>query len=48
MPGSQNKIVFDRFHVMKHMNAAVDTVRKREHKELLAGKDDTLKGSLHV
>ncbi len=48
VPGAQDKIVFDRFHIMQHMNAAVDTVRKQEHKELLARKDDTLKGTLHV
>jgi transposase len=28
------KIVFDRFHVMKHVLAAVDEVRKSEHREL--------------
>jgi len=48
VPGAQEKIVFDRFHIMQHMNAAVDTVRKQEHKELLAQQDDTLKGTLHV
>lgn len=48
VPGAQEKIVFDRFHIMQHMNAAVDTVRKQEHKELLAQDDDTLKGTLHV
>jgi transposase len=48
VPGAQEKIVFDRFHIMEHMNAAVDTVRKQEHKELLAQNDDTLKGTLHL
>jgi transposase len=48
VPGAQGKIVFDRFHIMQHMNAAVDAVRKQEHKEMLARKDDTLKGTLHV
>jgi transposase len=48
VPGAQDKIVFDRFHIMQHMNAAVDAVRKQEHKELLAQEDDTLKGTLHV
>lgn len=48
VPNAQDKIVFDRFHIMKHMNEAVDTVRKREHKELMARNDDSLKGTLHV
>ncbi len=48
VPGAQDKIVFDRFHIMKHMNEAVDTVRKQEHKDLLARHDDSLKGTLHV
>ena len=39
------KIVFDRFHVMKHMLEAVDAVRKAEHRALQAEGDDALKGS---
>ncbi len=31
---ARQKIVFDRFHIMKHMGEAVDTVRKRENREL--------------
>jgi transposase len=31
VPDGESKIVFDRFHVMKHMLDAVDEVRKREH-----------------
>ena len=31
VPDGESKIVFDRFHVMKHMLEAVDAVRKREH-----------------
>jgi len=34
LPDAAKKIVFDRFHVMKHMNDAVDKVRRQEHKEL--------------
>ena len=30
----REKIVFDRFHIMKLMNEAVDKVRKQEHKQL--------------
>jgi len=29
-----SKIVFDRFHVMKHVNEAVDKTRKDENKKL--------------
>src|SRR4030042_4136985 len=31
VPDAAEKIVFDRFHVMKHVLAAVDEVRKSEH-----------------
>ena len=36
------KIVYDRFHVMKHMLEAVDSVRKWEHRRLHAEGDETL------
>src|SRR5580692_3916895 len=45
VPDAGNKIVFDRFHVMKHMLEAVDAVRKAEHRSLQAEGDDTLKGT---
>ena len=45
VPDAERKIVFDRFHVMGHMEKAVDTVRKREHRELSGIGDDTLKGT---
>jgi len=32
---AEEKIAFDRFHVSKHINEAVDKVRKREHREFL-------------
>jgi transposase len=41
----QAALVHDKFHVAKHLNEAVDQVRRAEHKELLAEGDDTLKGS---
>ena len=31
IPGGREKIAFDRFHVSKHFNAALDKVRRREH-----------------
>ena len=45
VPDAANKIVFDRFHVMKHMLEAVDAVRKAEHRSLQAEGDNTLKGT---
>jgi transposase len=38
-------IVHDKFHVSKYLGEAVDTVRRQEHKELLAQGDETLKGT---
>ena len=35
VPGGEGKIAFDRFHVSKHLNEAVDKVRRREHKALM-------------
>jgi transposase len=31
----QAELVHDKFHVAKHLNEAVDTVRRQEHKELM-------------
>ena len=42
VPNAEEKIVFDRFHIMQHMGKAVDTVRKQEHRALLAEGDETL------
>jgi len=36
VPGAERKIAFDRFHVASHLNKAVDLVRRREHRALLA------------
>jgi transposase len=36
---ADEKIVFDKFHIMKHLGDAVDKVRRREHREL-SGQDD--------
>ena len=38
-------IVFDRYHISKHLNEAVDKVRKPEHKTLLDEGRDDLSGS---
>lgn len=45
---ADTKIVFDRFHIVAHMNHAVDLVRRRENKALRADGDDRLVGSKHL
>lgn len=41
----QAEVVHDRFHVSKHLNEAVDQVRRQEHKALRKDGDETLKGT---
>lgn len=41
----QAALVHDKFHIAKHLNEAVDAVRRAEHKALLAAGDETLKGT---
>jgi len=48
LSSAEDKIVFDRFHIMKHMGEAVDTVRKGEHRELRAEGIETLTGSKYL
>jgi transposase len=45
LPDALSKIVFDKFHVARQLSVAVDTVRKRENRELLAQGKDWLKGT---
>lgn len=45
---ADDKIVFDRFHIVKHMNEALDQVRRRENKLLRVDGDDRLVGSKHL
>ncbi len=45
VPDAEKKIVFDKFHVAKHLNEAVDKVRRSEHKQLQVLGDERLKGS---
>src|SRR5262245_26609841 len=47
LPLAGEKIVFDRFHIMKQMNQAVDKVRLGEHRKLSRWGCDLLKGSKH-
>jgi transposase len=48
LPLGRDKIVFDRYHIMAHMNKAVDQVRRGEHRRLQAAGDDTLKGTKYL
>lgn len=49
LPDGERRIVFDRFHIMREMTKAVDTVRKREHRGLLrAGEDSPLTGTKYL
>jgi transposase len=48
VPQADDKIVFDLFHIMKHMNEAVDRTRRREQRELKTVGDDRLTGTKYV
>lgn len=45
VPEAHRKIVFDKFHIAKHLSEAVDLVRRRENKQLRAAGDDRLAGT---
>jgi len=44
----QAEIVFDRFHISKHLNEALDKVRREEHRDLKQQGDDRLKGTRYL
>nr|VFK11652.1 MAG: Transposase [Candidatus Kentron sp. LPFa]VFK27190.1 MAG: Transposase [Candidatus Kentron sp. LPFa]VFK36284.1 MAG: Transposase [Candidatus Kentron sp. LPFa] len=48
IPGAEEKIAFDKFHVAKYLGEAVDKVRREEHKALMAEGRDDLKGSKYT
>jgi len=48
VPDAEQKIVFDRFHIMRHVLEAVDKVRKSEHRELREAGEQTLKGTKYL
>jgi transposase len=48
VPDSEEKIVFDRYHLMVHMIKAVDEVRKEEHRALKKTGDEALTGSKYI
>jgi transposase len=49
LPDGEARIVFDRFHIMREMTKAVDSVRKQEHRGFLrAGDDSPLTGTKYL
>ena len=48
VPHSEDKMVFDRYHLMTHLGKAVDEVRKKEHRVLKKAGDETLTGSKYL
>jgi transposase len=49
LPNGTAKIVFDRFHIMRDITRAVDTVRKQEHRAFArAGEDSPLTGTKYL
>jgi transposase len=48
LPQAEDKIVFDRYHLMTHMGKAVDEVRKKEHRVLKQVGNETLTGSKYL
>jgi len=45
IPGANQKIAFDKFHVAQYLGKAVDKVRRQEHKTFLNVGNNALKGS---
>ena len=45
LEAAEKKIVFDKFHIAKHLGEAVDQVRRKEHKALKAEGDERLTGT---
>jgi transposase len=45
VPGAEDKIVFDRFHITTHVTGALDKVRRQENKALVKKGDERLKGT---
>jgi len=48
LPDGYERIVFDHFHVVKHLNDAVDRVRRAEHRKLREMGDERLTGTKHA
>ena len=45
---ADDKIVFDRYHLMAYLTKAVDTVRKQENRALVATGDKSLSGTKYL
>ena len=45
LPEGERKIVYDKFHIAKHLGEAVDKVRRKENQVLRAAGDDRLTGT---
>jgi len=49
LPNGEARIVYDRFHIMREMGKAVDTVRKQEHRAFLQdGEESPLTGTKYL
>ncbi len=48
VPEAEKKIVFDCFHVMRHILKAVDEVRKSENRYLSEAGESPLKGTKYL
>jgi len=48
VPGGAEKIVFDKFHIVKHLHEAVDKVRRTEHHLLRRQNDTRLTGTKYL
>lgn len=48
LDAADTKIVFDKFHVAKHVHDAVDKVRRQEHRALKQADDDRLTGTKYL
>jgi len=48
VPDAEEKIVFDKYHVAKHLGDTVDKVRRQEQKSLLEDGDDRLTGTKYA
>ena len=48
VPEADAKIVFDKFHIAKHLGDAVDQVRRRENRELVSAGNERLKRTKYL
>ena len=48
VPQGAGKVVFDKFHIVKHLHEAVDKVRRTEHRWLLRQDDKRLTGTKYL